>query len=80
MSQSPRKGQATLVESAAIELESLSQAVGPTRTVNPGPADITDLAYDARRVTAGALFACVPASAWTVTTLRWTLSTEERPH
>ena len=34
--------------------------MGPTRTVNPGPADITDLAYDARRVTAGALFACVP--------------------
>jgi len=60
VSQSPREGQATLVESAAIELESLSQAVGPTRTVNPGPADITDLAYDARRVTAGALFACVP--------------------
>ncbi|MEP7224894.1 MAG: UDP-N-acetylmuramoyl-L-alanyl-D-glutamate--2,6-diaminopimelate ligase [Actinomycetota bacterium] len=34
--------------------------MGPTRTVNPGPADITDLAYDARRVTAGSLFACVP--------------------
>ena len=60
VSQSPQEGQVTLVESAAIELESLSHAVGPTRTVNPGPADITDLAYDARRVTAGALFACVP--------------------
>ena len=60
MSQRPWKGQATLLESAAIELESLSQAVGPRRTVNPGPADITDLAYDARRVTVGTLFVCVP--------------------
>jgi UDP-N-acetylmuramoyl-L-alanyl-D-glutamate--2,6-diaminopimelate ligase len=60
VSQSAWEGQVTLLESAAIELESLSHAVGPTRTANPGPADITDLAYDARRVTAGALFACVP--------------------
>ena len=32
----------------------------PLRTVNAAPADITDLAYDARRVTPGALFVCVP--------------------
>jgi UDP-N-acetylmuramoyl-L-alanyl-D-glutamate--2,6-diaminopimelate ligase len=34
--------------------------VRPLRTVNPAPADVTDLAYDARRVTPGALFVCVP--------------------
>lgn len=32
----------------------------PARTVNAAPVDVTDLAYDARRVTPGALFACVP--------------------
>jgi UDP-N-acetylmuramoyl-L-alanyl-D-glutamate--2,6-diaminopimelate ligase len=48
-----------LVESRAIELEVLSEAVRPERTVNPGPADVSDLAYDARRVEAGALFVCV---------------------
>ena len=30
------------------------------RTVNPAPAEVTDLAYDTRRVTRGALFVCVP--------------------
>jgi UDP-N-acetylmuramoyl-L-alanyl-D-glutamate--2,6-diaminopimelate ligase len=30
------------------------------RTVNPAPVEITDLAYDAGRVTPGALFVCVP--------------------
>jgi len=49
-----------LVESRAIELEILSQAVRPARTVNAAPADVTDLAYDARRVRPGALFFCVP--------------------
>ena len=49
-----------MVESRAIELEILTQAVGPARTVNAAPADVTDLAYDARRVAAGALFFCVP--------------------
>jgi UDP-N-acetylmuramoyl-L-alanyl-D-glutamate--2,6-diaminopimelate ligase len=49
-----------LVESPAIELEILSQAVGPARTVNAAPVDVTDLAYDARRVVPGALFVCVP--------------------
>ncbi len=32
----------------------------PLRTLNTAPIDVTDLAYDARRVTAGALFVCVP--------------------
>jgi UDP-N-acetylmuramoyl-L-alanyl-D-glutamate--2,6-diaminopimelate ligase len=49
-----------LLESCAIELDRLSQAVRAERTVNPARADITDLAYDARRVTPGALFVCVP--------------------
>jgi UDP-N-acetylmuramoyl-L-alanyl-D-glutamate--2,6-diaminopimelate ligase len=49
-----------LLDSRAIELEKLSQAVGAARIVNPAPVNITDLAYDARLVTPGALFACVP--------------------
>jgi UDP-N-acetylmuramoyl-L-alanyl-D-glutamate--2,6-diaminopimelate ligase len=49
-----------LLESAAIDLESLSQAVRAERILNPGGAEITDLAYDARRVGPGALFVCVP--------------------
>jgi UDP-N-acetylmuramoyl-L-alanyl-D-glutamate--2,6-diaminopimelate ligase len=48
-----------LVESGAIELDALSQAVRPRRTLNPASIDVTDLAYDARRVTPGALFVCV---------------------
>jgi UDP-N-acetylmuramoyl-L-alanyl-D-glutamate--2,6-diaminopimelate ligase len=49
-----------LVESRPIELEFLAQAVRAERTVHPAPVDVTDLAYDARRVTPGALFVCVP--------------------
>jgi UDP-N-acetylmuramoyl-L-alanyl-D-glutamate--2,6-diaminopimelate ligase len=49
-----------VVESPPIELEILSQAVRPARTVNAAPADVSDLAYDARRVAPGALFVCVP--------------------
>jgi UDP-N-acetylmuramoyl-L-alanyl-D-glutamate--2,6-diaminopimelate ligase len=49
-----------LLDSRAIELERLSQAVHAERTVNPAPVTVTDLAYDARRVGPGALFACVP--------------------
>ncbi len=48
-----------MVESGAIELEALSEAVRPVRSVNPAPIAVTDLAYDARRVTPGALFVCV---------------------
>ena len=32
----------------------------PLRTANPAPADVSDLAYDARAVAPGALFACIP--------------------
>jgi UDP-N-acetylmuramoyl-L-alanyl-D-glutamate--2,6-diaminopimelate ligase len=49
-----------LLESRAIELETLSQAVGAGRIVNEAPTEIADLAYDARSVIPGALFACVP--------------------
>ena len=49
-----------MVESAAIDLDALSAAVRPLRTVNPAPVDIIDLAYDARRVSPGSLFVCVP--------------------
>ena len=31
----------------------------PLRTINPAPVDVADLAYDARSVRPGALFACV---------------------
>ncbi len=48
-----------MLESSAIELETLSHAVGAVRIVNPAPAEIVELAYDARRVEPGALFACV---------------------
>ncbi|MBW3592556.1 MAG: UDP-N-acetylmuramoyl-L-alanyl-D-glutamate--2,6-diaminopimelate ligase [Actinobacteria bacterium] len=34
----------------------------PLRVANPARATVTDLAYDARRVTPGALFACVPGA------------------
>jgi UDP-N-acetylmuramoyl-L-alanyl-D-glutamate--2,6-diaminopimelate ligase len=56
----PRAERQALVESRPIELELLAQAVGAERTANPAPVDVTDLAYDARRVTPGALFVCVP--------------------
>ena len=34
----------------------------PLRTINPAPVDVADLAYDARSVQPGALFACVPGA------------------
>jgi UDP-N-acetylmuramoyl-L-alanyl-D-glutamate--2,6-diaminopimelate ligase len=43
-----------------VDLESLSDAVGSVRTLNPADTGVTDLAYEARRVTPGALFVCVP--------------------
>jgi UDP-N-acetylmuramoyl-L-alanyl-D-glutamate--2,6-diaminopimelate ligase len=55
-----RRLKTALLESCAIELDRLSQAVRAERTVNPARAEITDLAYDARRVTPGALFVCIP--------------------
>ena len=49
-----------LLDSGAIELGVLIEAIRPARTVNFAPTDVTDLAYDARRVTPGSLFVCVP--------------------
>jgi UDP-N-acetylmuramoyl-L-alanyl-D-glutamate--2,6-diaminopimelate ligase len=46
--------------SPTADLASLSAAVRAARTVNPSPARVTDLAYDARAVSPGALFVCVP--------------------
>jgi UDP-N-acetylmuramoyl-L-alanyl-D-glutamate--2,6-diaminopimelate ligase len=34
--------------------------VRPQRTLNPAPVEVADLAYDARQVTPGTLFVCVP--------------------
>jgi UDP-N-acetylmuramoyl-L-alanyl-D-glutamate--2,6-diaminopimelate ligase len=45
---------------ARIELAALSHAVRPVRTLNEASVDVSEIAYDARRVTHGALFACVP--------------------
>src|SRR5436190_864943 len=45
-----------------MNLDGLIAAVEPARVVNPGPAEVTDLAYDARSVAPGALFFCVPGS------------------
>src|SRR4029079_19200231 len=49
-----------LLDSGPIDLELLANAVHATRTANPAPVDVTDLAYHARRVTPRALFVCVP--------------------
>ncbi len=54
-----RSSPGPLLESGAIDLGVLSQAVRPLRTLNPASVDVADLAYDARRVTPGALFVCV---------------------
>ncbi len=45
-----------------MELERLAQALGPVEVVNPAPADVRELAYDAHAVEPGALFFCVPGS------------------
>ena len=47
-------------EPPAIALETLADAVGASEIRNPARVDISDLAYDARLVAPGALFACVP--------------------
>ncbi len=47
-------------EHALIALETLADAVGAREIHNPAPVGVADLAFDARLVTPGALFACVP--------------------
>jgi UDP-N-acetylmuramoyl-L-alanyl-D-glutamate--2,6-diaminopimelate ligase len=57
-----RGGGTPLVESAAIELETLSQAIGATRRGPGSSLDVADLAFDSRDVRPGTLFFCVPGS------------------
>jgi UDP-N-acetylmuramoyl-L-alanyl-D-glutamate--2,6-diaminopimelate ligase len=45
-----------------MDLERVISALGPTDVVRPAPVAVTDLAYDARTVGAGALFFCVPGA------------------
>jgi UDP-N-acetylmuramoyl-L-alanyl-D-glutamate--2,6-diaminopimelate ligase len=47
-------------EPPAVPLETLAEAVGAAEVVNPTPATVTDLAFDAAAVGPGALFVCVP--------------------
>jgi UDP-N-acetylmuramoyl-L-alanyl-D-glutamate--2,6-diaminopimelate ligase len=47
-------------EAPAIDLETLGRAVGAVETVEPEQVLVTDLAYDTRAVSPGALFFCVP--------------------
>ncbi len=44
------------------DLETLGRAAGATAVLEAAPAAVTDLVYDARAVTPGALFVCVPGS------------------
>lgn len=43
-----------------MELDALIRALAPSEVTGAQPVEITDLAYDTRRVTRGALFFCVP--------------------
>jgi UDP-N-acetylmuramoyl-L-alanyl-D-glutamate--2,6-diaminopimelate ligase len=45
-----------------MDLERLVTALGPLEVRGGAPTDVTDLAYDARAVGAGALFFCVPGA------------------
>src|SRR5438094_4369212 len=45
-----------------MDLERLVAALGAVEVVNRAPVEVRDLAYDARSVTPGALFFCVPGA------------------
>jgi UDP-N-acetylmuramoyl-L-alanyl-D-glutamate--2,6-diaminopimelate ligase len=45
-----------------MDLERAIAALGPSDVLNRAPADVRDLAYDAREVAPGSLFFCVPGS------------------
>src|SRR5438874_7169503 len=45
-----------------MHLERLAAALGADEDVGRAPAEVVDLAYDARHVTPGALFFCVPGA------------------
>jgi UDP-N-acetylmuramoyl-L-alanyl-D-glutamate--2,6-diaminopimelate ligase len=45
-----------------VQLDTLISALGPLEVIGGRPAEVTTLAYDARRVTPGTLFHCVPGA------------------
>src|SRR3977135_3367449 len=45
-----------------MDLERLVAALGAAEVVGPAPVEVRDLAYDARTVTPGAVFFCVPGA------------------
>src|ERR671936_1617077 len=45
-----------------MNLEGLIAALRPVKVINRAPAEVTDLAYDARSVEPGAMFFCVPGA------------------
>jgi UDP-N-acetylmuramoyl-L-alanyl-D-glutamate--2,6-diaminopimelate ligase len=45
-----------------VELEGLIRALAPSEVLGRRPVEVTDLAYDTRSVTSGALFFCVPGN------------------
>ncbi len=45
-----------------MELERLAQALAPLEVAAPAPADVRELAYDARLVEPGSLFFCIPGA------------------
>jgi UDP-N-acetylmuramoyl-L-alanyl-D-glutamate--2,6-diaminopimelate ligase len=56
----PERRRCTLLHSAVVDLERLIAALAPTDVVGRVPAEVRDLAYDARSADAGTLFFCVP--------------------
>jgi UDP-N-acetylmuramoyl-L-alanyl-D-glutamate--2,6-diaminopimelate ligase len=56
----PQRRRIALLHSAVVDLERLIAALAPTEVVGRVPAEVRDLAYDARSADAGTLFFCVP--------------------
>jgi UDP-N-acetylmuramoyl-L-alanyl-D-glutamate--2,6-diaminopimelate ligase len=56
----PEWRRSALLHSAVVDLERLIAALAPTDVVARVPAEVRDLAYDARSADAGTLFFCVP--------------------
>src|SRR5690348_4738494 len=55
---------APLLDSRPVDLQRLADAIAPVTVLERGAraADVRELAYDARAVTPGALFFCVPGA------------------
>jgi UDP-N-acetylmuramoyl-L-alanyl-D-glutamate--2,6-diaminopimelate ligase len=68
----PLRGQGACAASLpSVELEALIRALAPREVTGARPVEITDLAYDSRRVTTGAAFFCVPGERVDGHTLAW---------